>query len=346
MKMNEVLLEKLCNACGVSGDEGRVRKIIAEEIKPFADSLETDRLGNLTAFKKGKRSDKKIMLSAHMDEVGFIISKITDTGYLRFKTVGGIDTRVILGKRVVLSGGTRGIIGVKAVHLLSKGERSAVPKVSELYIDVGAETKSEAEKYTFIGDYATFDTEYEHLGGSRIKAKAIDDRAGCAVLAGLLKEVPEYDMYACFTVQEEVGLRGSGVCAYRLRPDAALVLESTTCSDVYKTKPGEQVTVCGGGAALSFMDGRTITDREHLEGLIRMAERNKIPVQLKKTTMGGNDAGSIHLAAEGIVTAGVSVPCRYLHSPAGIADMKDIEAMELFARAYIEEIGGIMKWSF
>ena len=340
-----MLLEKLSNAFGVSGNEDEIRKIITEEIKPYVKSIEVDRLGNLTAFKPGKRSDKKIMIAAHMDEVGFIITKITDKGYLRIKKVGGIDTRVILGKRVCLSNGVKGIVGVKAIHLLSDSELDSVPDISSLYIDIGASSKEDAEKCTFIGDYATFDTKYEAFGGSRVKGKAFDDRVGCFVLAELLKEEPEYDLYACFTVQEEVGLRGATVCAERIQPDAALVLECTSCADVHKVKPGFEVTDCGGGVALSFMDGTTIVNEEYLKNLAEMAEKRGISYQLKRSTTGGNDAGRIHLAAGGVVTASASVPCRYLHSPAGIVDMKDVEAMKSFASAYIKEIGGIMKWS-
>ncbi len=340
-----MLLEKLCNADGVSGDEDAVRNIIKEEIKQYADSIETDRLGNLIAFKKGKNHDKKIMLSAHMDEVGFIISKISEKGYLSFKKVGGIDTRVILGKKVRFKNGTKGIIGVKAVHLLSDDELKSVPKISDLYIDIGADNEEEARKYVSPADYATFDTVYEEIGGTKVKAKAIDDRCGCAAIAEALKTVPEYDMYVCFTTQEEVGLRGSTVCAERIKPDVALIVESTTCADVFKTKPHQTVTACGKGVTLSFMDGRTITDRQHFEKLIKMAERHNIKVQLKQATSGGNDAGAIHLSAGGTVTASISLPSRYIHAPAGVADLNDFEEMKKFINAYITDIGGIMEWN-
>lgn len=337
-----MLLEKLCNAHGVSGDEGNVREIIRDYVSPYADEITTDVLGNLIVYKKGRNNSGKIMISAHMDEVGFIISKITEKGYLRFKTVGGIDTRVILGKKVAFKNGVKGIIGIKAIHLVTKEEEETVPKVSDLYIDIGASTEDEAKKYVSIGDYATFDTFYEEFGNNKIKAKAIDDRAGCYALAEALKEDTEYDLYACFTTQEEVGLRGSAVCAERIKPDAALVLESTTCSDVYKTELGQEVTKCGGGIAFSFMDGRTITDKVLLQNVIKVAEENNIPYQLKKSTSGGNDAGSIHLAAGGVKTISASVPCRYLHSPVGVADVGDIEALVKFAKVYIKEIGGII----
>ncbi len=341
-----MLIEKLCNAHGVSGDEGDIRRILKAYVSPFADEITTDMLGNLIVYKKGRNSSKKIMISAHMDEVGFIISKITEKGYLRFKTVGGIDTRVILGKKVAFKNGIKGIIGIKAVHLVTKEEEETVPKVSDLYIDIGASSEEEAKEHVSIGDYATFDTLYEEFGNNKIKAKAIDDRIGCYALTQSLKEETEYDLYACFTTQEEVGLRGSTVCAERIKPDAALVLESTTCSDVFKTEPGQEVTKCGGGIAFSFMDGRTITDKAVLDKIMKMAEENNIPYQLKKSTSGGNDAGSIHLASGGVKTVSASVPCRYLHSPVGVADMGDVKALTDFAKVYIKEIGGIMQWNF
>jgi endoglucanase len=340
-----MLLEKLCNADGVSGDEGRIRDIIKSEIAPYADDIQTDRLGNLIVFKKGKNSSRKIMLCAHMDEVGFIVSKITEKGYIKFKKVGGIDNRVILGKKVRFANGVKGIIGVKAVHLLSKEELKSVPKATDLYIDIGADSEEEAKKYVSVADYAVFDTEFEKLGDTKYKGKAFDDRVGCAVLAEAMKHENEFDTYFCFTTQEEVGLRGSIVAAERIKPDVALVLESTTCADVYKTELHERVTVCGKGPALSFMDGRTITDREHFEKLLKMAEDNGINIQLKNATTGGNDAGAVHLAAGGIITASVSIPCRYLHSPVGIIDIGDFEETIKFTEMYIKKIGGIMGWN-
>lgn len=337
-----MLLETLCNADGVSGDEDEIRNILKNSAAAYAEKIETDRLGNLICFRSGKNHDKRIMLSAHMDEVGFIISSITDSGYLKFKTVGGIDTRVILGKTVRFKNGVKGIIGVKAIHLLSKSEEEIVPKISQLYIDIGTNSKEKAKKYVSVGDYACFDTKYEQLGGGKIKAKAIDDRAGCYAIFEAMKEKPKYDTFYCFTVQEEVGLRGSGVCAYKIKPNAALVAESTTCSDVYKTKPEQYVTRSGSGAVFSFTDSATITNKKLFDTLGRIAEKENIPYQSKKATAGGNDAGSIHLTAGGILTASVSVPCRYIHSPAGIADLKDIEAVKHFTQAYCKNIDEIL----
>ncbi len=329
-----MLLEKLCNACGVSGNEAEVRDIIIPEIKEHCDNLKVDSMGNIIAFKKGESSEKKLMIAAHMDEVGFIISGVTDKGYLEFKTVGGIDTRVMISKRVLIGKNKiPGVIGIKAIHLQTKTEREEVPKVKSLFIDIGAKDKEDALKYVKLGDYAAFDTKFAKLSDDNIKAKAIDDRAGCFVMINLIKKPVKYDTYFVFTVQEEVGLRGARVAAYSIMPDIALVLEATTCADVHNVEEGDRVTELGGGVAISIMDRRTIVDREYIELLKSISDG--IKVQYKKTTMGGNDAGAIHQTGTGIKTASLSIPCRYLHSPVGVASLADIGEMEKLADRFL-----------
>lgn len=330
-----MLLESLCNASGVSGNEAEIRNIIISEIKPYCDEIFVDSIGNVIALKKGKDHSKKVMLSAHMDEVGFIISGITDKGYLEFKKVGGIDTRVIISKNVLVGDKKiPGVIGMKAIHLQSKGEREEVPKVKSLFIDIGAKDKEDAEKYVNLGDYATFSTKYREIGEDRIKAKALDDRVGCYVLTKLIRESVKFDTYFCFTVQEEVGLRGARVAAYRIKPDIALVLESTTCSDVHNVPEHRMVTEMGKGVAISFMDSATIYNKEYVEFLRKISEG--IPTQFKKMTSGGNDVGAIHITGEGIKTASLSIPARYIHSPVGVASKKDIDAMEKLAKRFLD----------
>lgn len=332
-----MLLKKLCEENGVSGNERAIRELILAEIRSKADDIKIDAMGNIIAFKKGRRSDKKIMLAAHMDEVGFIISGITEKGYLEFKIVGGIDTRVLISKRVTVGADkVKGVIGMKAIHLQKKSERESVPEIKDIYIDIGASDKAAAEKLVSIGDYGTFDTEYSDFGTGKIKAKAIDDRAGCEILISSFDAPCEYDRYICFTVQEEVGLRGAQVAAYRIKPDIALVLEATTCSDVHGFEPHEYVTTVGGGAAVTFMDRTTIVNRRFSKWLMDEGRKAGIPVQYKRTAMGGNDAGAIHKAAEGVMTASVSVPCRYLHSPVGVAAKSDIEAVRRIAFMFME----------
>ena len=336
-----MLLKKLCDAFGVSGCEGEIRDIIIPEIKEYCDEIKIDSMGSVIALKRGRNHEKKVMLAAHMDEVGFIISGVTEKGYLEFKTVGGIDTRVIISKNVVVGKNKiPGVIGVKAIHLQSKSEREEVPKVKSLYIDIGAKDKEDALKYVNLGDYAAFATRYADFSDNCIKAKAIDDRAGCYVLTKLIKEPAEYDTYFCFTVQEEVGLRGARTAAYRIKPDIALVLEATTCADVHNTPEQSRVTDLGGGVAISFMDSGTIVNRDYIEFLKSISDGVKI--QYKKTTLGGNDAGAIHQTGSGIKTASLSIPCRYLHSPVGIASKSDIGAMEELAKRFLKRVNEVI----
>ncbi len=332
-----MLLKKLCETNAVSGNEKAVRDIIMSEIADFADEMKVDTMGNLIAYKKGKSSDKKIMMSAHMDEVGFIITGVTDKGYLRFDTVGGIDTRVIISKKVRIGDKkVAGIIGMKAIHLQKPSERKNVPEIKDLFIDIGATSKDDALKKVKLGDYATFDTEYAEIGSGKIKAKALDDRVGCTVLVETLKNECKYDRYVCFLVQEEVGLRGAQIAANRIKPDIALVLESTTCSDVFGSKEHEYATTLGGGVVVSFMDRSSIVNKDYYKWLYDSAEKANIPVQYKRTTMGGNDAGAIYISTEGVKTASLSVPCRYLHSPAGIIAKSDMKAMHDLVELFIE----------
>ncbi len=328
-------LKELCELNGVSGDEGTVRSFIEEKITPYADSVHTDNIGNLIAFRKGS-IHKKVMISAHMDEVGFIVSKITDDGYLKFKEVGGIDPRVIVSKRVKIGkDGIDGIIAQKAIHLQSREERGKVAPVDSLFIDIGASSKEEAEKKASLGDYVSFCTKYAETGG-KVKAKALDDRVGCSILIDIIQEKNLYDTYYVFGAQEEVGLRGAAVYAYNLKPDIALVLEGTTCSDVHGAKEHEYVTVCGGGAAVSFMDRTSIVNRRYHKWLYETAEKEGISVQYKRTTAGGNDAGRIHRIKDGILTASLSVPCRYIHSPVSVASLSDIDAVRSLTKIFTQ----------
>ncbi len=331
-------LKELCETDGVSGCEGAVRAFIKEKITPYADSITVDSIGNIIAFKKGKNCNKRVMLSSHTDEVGFIISGITEKGFLEFKKVGGIDTRVIISKRVRI-GKERlsGVIAMKAIHLQEKSEREKIPKTSSLYIDIGAKDKDEALKYVSLGDYASFDTEFEQAGNF-IKAKAIDDRVGCAILLELIKEPLEYDTYFCFTSQEEVGLRGAKIAAERIKPDIALVIEATTASDVSGVFQKDYVTILSKGAAVSFADRGTIYDEGFYKKLLAVAKEEQIPCQIKQATAGGNDAGAIHLSAGGIKTAVISLPTRYIHSGASVAASEDIDAVYKLARVFLSRI--------
>ena len=323
-------LKNLCSLNGVSGDEGRVREYIIKKIKNDVDDLIVDNLGNVIAYKKGSSPDaKKVMVCAHMDEVGFIISDITDDGFLKFKEVGGFDPRILLTQRVVINSSNsevKGVLGIKAVHLQTPDERKKVVPIENMYIDIGASSRDDALKYVSKGDYATFDSQYRELGGC-IKAKALDDRAGCAIMMQLIKNKYESDLYFCFTTQEEVGLRGAGVVARRINPDIAFVLESTTAADVPFVDEYQRCTVQGGGPAVSIMDRASYSNKNLNKFVFDIAKNNSIRYQLKKATVGGNDAGAIQTASNAVRTCVISLPCRYIHSPVSTVRKNDIDDM-------------------
>ncbi len=320
------LLRRLCEARGVSGAEDEVREILKKEAEPYAASLFVDPLGNLIVEKRGaNRPAVKLMLDAHMDEVGMIVTHITEDGLLRFTPVGGIDRRVLGGRQVLVDGRIPGVIGVKPTHLLEPGERDRAPKAEDLAIDIGAKDRAEAEAAVTPGDPATFLSPFAF--GETVKSKALDDRAGCALLVELLRQELPYDMTFVFSVQEEVGLRGAKTAAYTVAPDAAIVLESTTAADVAGVGAEKQVCRLGKGPVVSFMDRRTLYDRAYCQLAFRLARELGVPAQAKEAVAGGNNAGAVHQSRGGVRTLALSLPCRYLHAPAGVIARSDYEAM-------------------
>ncbi|MCM1132531.1 MAG: M42 family metallopeptidase [Ruminococcus flavefaciens] len=333
------LLKDLCLINGISGDETAVREYITAQIKDYCD-YRTDNLGNLICFCKGRKSaDRKLMITAHMDEVGFIVTYINDDGTLNFGTVGGIDTSVIIGRQVTVNG-ISGVVGSTAVHNLSREEREKPPKTDSLYIDIGADSREEAEKYVRLGDSVCFDSEFLEIGGC-IKSKAIDDRAGCAMMIKLIQEQPEYDTYFVFNTQEEIGLRGSGASAFAVQPDFAIVLEATTAGDIDGVSGAKRVCELGKGAVVGFMDRSTVYDKELYRLAFDTAEECGLPCQTKTMIAGGNDSGAIHLAGRGIRTIAVSVPCRYLHSPSCVINSADLDNTLALVRELAQRIHGL-----
>ena len=312
-------LKTLCSLPGASGREDAVREYLIGRVKPHAD-YEVDALGNLLVHKKGaQRAKKKVMLAAHMDEVALIVTYITEDGYLKFSPVGGIDSRVLFGRGVFVGEKKLpGVIGSMPVHLLEKDDLKKIPDFEKLYIDIGASNAEEAAQVVRLGDIAYFDSVFVPFGERRIKAKALDDRAGCAVLL----EMIESDL--AFTVQEEVGLRGAGAAAYQLAPNYAIVVETTTAADIAGVQPHKRVCALGKGAVVSFMDRSTLYDRKLYDFAFSLAERKNIRCQTKTMVAGGNDAGAIHKSRGGVKTITVSVPCRYLHSPSCVIEEGDL----------------------
>ncbi|WP_303823621.1 M42 family metallopeptidase [Ruminococcus flavefaciens] len=333
------LLKELCLTDGVSGDESAVRDLIISRIKDVCE-YRVDNLGSIICFKKGRKApDKKLMICAHMDEVGFMITYIRPDGTLSFGNVGGIDPSVVIGRQVRV-GRSRisGVVGSTAVHNLSKEQREKAPKTDSLYIDIGAADKAEAEKYVSLGDCAYFDSEFTELGERRIKSKALDDRAGCAMMIELLHEELEYDTYFVFNVQEEIGLRGSTASSFAVAPDYAIVLEATTAADIDGAAGAKRVCELGGGPVVSFMDRHTIYDKELYRLAFDIAKENGFPCQTKTMIAGGNDAGAIHISGKGVRTIAVSLPCRYLHSPSSVIEYADMENSYKLVKSLIGRI--------
>ena len=320
-----MILKELSDAYGVSGNEDDVRSIVLEAVREHVDELRIDALGNLLTVKLGTdENPMRVMVSAHMDEIGLMVVGHDDKGMLKVRAVGGIDARLLPG--TLLSVGPDripGVIGVKPIHLAKSGEMEKVSKIDELAVDIGAKGKDEAREAAPLGTYATFATRYRELGPT-VTGKAFDDRAGCAVLVELLRgERFSFDLHGVFTVQEEVGLRGARVAAFAVDPDCAFALEGTIADDIPKEKDVSPTTELGKGPAITVMDRTFIADRRLVRLLTGTADELGIPHQFKQPGVGGTDAGAIHLAREGIPSATVAVPARYIHSPAALLSLED-----------------------
>lgn len=336
------MIKQLCALSGISGRENAVRDYIIEKIKDYAE-YNVDPLGNLIVFKKGKNPAKnKVMLDAHMDEVGMIITAITAEGYLKFAKVGGIDSRVMLGRAVKVGDkAVNGVIGIKPVHLVDKGAEADIPKPEDLYIDIGAKDKAEAEEYVRLGDAAWFAGDFVEFGNGFVKSKALDNRAGCAILIELIRSELQYDAWFSFSTQEEIGTRGAQASAFTIAPDYAIVVETTTAADISGVKDEKRVCICGKGGTVSFMDRSTIYNKELFDKAFEVAEREGIACQPKTMVAGGNDAGAIHKSRGGVKVLTVSVPCRYLHSPSCVIKYRDVDESLKLIKAMAEEFA---KW--
>lgn len=337
-------LKTLCDLSGVSSFEDEVRAYIQGRAAGFATDMKVDAMGNLIIFKKGaKDAPNKLMLCAHMDEVGLIVKSVSDEGYLKFGCVGGIDRRVLLGKKVVL--GERkipGVIGLKAIHLTTAEEKKKVPKLEDYYIDIGAKDKEAAEKWIHPGDCGVFVSDVLEFGNGMLKAKAIDDRVGCAVMVELLEEDLPIDCTFVFTVQEEVGARGAFGAAFSVTPEIALVLEGTTAADHPALEADRQVCWPGKGPVISWMDGGAVYDRALFELLRDLAEKNGIPWQMKHYISGGTDAKAIQRTKEGVRVAGISAPVRYLHTPSSVVSISDTKHMLTLSRLFLGAVADMI----
>ncbi len=334
-------LMELCALDGVSGTEDAVRAYIRAQAAPFADEIREDSTGNLLVFKRGKKSiGKTVVLTAHMDEVGLIVKSVTDEGYLKFGFIGSMDRRVIIGKRVrVGDRKIKGIIGIKAYHMVSREEEKNVPKTEDMYIDIGAADKQAALGLVSPGDTAAFDIEPELFGEGLLKAKAIDDRVGCAALLKLIEEGPSVDTWFVFTVMEEVGGRGAFGATFALKPDIALIVEGTTAADIPEVEAHKRVCAVGGGVVLPFMDRGTIYDRGVFEGLRSLAQEKNIPWQLKSFVSGGTDASSVQRSGAGTRVGAAAAAVRYIHCPTSVVSIEDTQALYALVKEFVKKLG-------
>lgn len=335
------LIRELSLAFGPSGCEDAVRTLITEQIKGDCDNCAVDKAGNLIAVLRGRGPDydpknpRKLMLSAHMDEVGFMITAITEEGYLKFLPVGGIDPRVMCGRHVLVGDDRRrihGVIASKAIHLQTPEERTKTTPVKNMYIDIGAKDADDAGKYVSVGDYAVFDSEFVTFGkdNARIKGKALDDRAGCAMLIEIMRDLHRnpcnmpFDVYFAFTTCEEVGISGANVAAFGIGPDTAIILEATAVNDM----PGagrDTISKQGEGGTLSLADRGTIYDMGFIEFARQTAEQSGLKCQIKQAMTGGTDAAHIQRSLTGVRVLGLSLPTRYIHSASNVALYEDFE---------------------
>jgi len=348
------LLEKFCNVFGPSGCEEQMEREILSTVEGCYDELLENRTLGVIALirgnnRTGRCNTKKLMLSCHTDEVGFMIKSISEDGTLKVTPMGSADTRVMACRRVMVGDGERlcrGVFAVKPIHLLKADERDSAIPLDELYIDIGADSKEEAEKLVKVGDFATYESDYIRFGEDMrmIKAKAIDDRAGCAIMCDLMRKlypirhtIP-FDMYFAFTRREELGISGARGATHLIDPDHALIFESTAVSDICGTAAHTVVAKQGDGPAISLLDRATIYDGEFTRFILDTAEKKDIPCQIKQYVSGGNDAGHIHKSRAGVKCAVLSIPSRYIHTPSNVIRASDFENTYRLGLATVEAL--------
>lgn len=328
------LMKSLCALPGVSGWEDQVRAAIAEAARPYVSGMRTDPLGNLIVEKKGRTSGKRLVLAAHMDEPGLIVSRITDEGYLRFQLAGELDRRSLLGKVVQVGGqAVPGVIGGKAIHLTTREERKHTPKAKDLYIDIGAANRAQAEEKVRLGDPAVFRCGAEDFGEGLIKGRALGSRGGCAVLLSLLREELPMDVTMVFTVQKEVGAKGALAAGFALEPDAVLVLEGCPAADCAGVPDHRKGCRLGGGPVVKLMDRGALYDR----GLFQLVKDNarEIPFQMWQGDEEKGTGGALQRGRAGARALALALPVRHSRTPCQAASWSDLEGMLALTRAFV-----------
>jgi endoglucanase len=325
------VLERLSNACGVAGREDEVRVLMKDLLTPNVDEVQEDRLGNVIGVRKGRSDAPKVMVAAHMDEIGLMVKNVTEKGFVQFAKIGGIDDRILIAQKVYVhtaKSPLTGVIGSKPPHILKAEERKKVIEAEALFIDVGASSKKEAEAMGVrVGDPVSFDITFNQIGDDVVVGKAFDDRVGCAVLAAVMELIGDVDctVYAVGTIQEEVGLRGATTAAFGLSPDVGIALDATVAGGVPGVKEVETSIKMRRGPAITVADRGLITHPRVLRLLVDAAEKSGIPYQLETGLPGSTDAARIALTREGVPSGVISIPTRYIHSPVSMLSLGDAE---------------------
>lgn len=346
--INTKLLAKLCEVAGAPGHENRVRKIVLEEIESYVDDISIDNMGNVIAIKKGKES-KRVMIGAHMDEIGFIVTHIDDKGFVYFHTLGGFDPKTLTAQRVIIHGkkDVLGVMGSKPIHLMNAADRQKVPTTKDYFIDTGLDKKS-LEKIVGVGDTITRERKMIEMGDC-LNCKSLDNRVSVFILIEVLKQIkktPPYDIYAVFTVQEEIGIRGANVSSMQINPDFGFGLDTTIAWDTPGSTKQEQVSALGDGACIKVMDSSTVCDYRMVAFMKEVAKKNKIKTQLEILPAGGTDTSAIQrMNPGGSITGAVSIPTRHIHQVIEMVNKKDVKASIELLKACVEELDSY-SWNF
>lgn len=341
--INVALLKQICELPGAPGFEKKIRDFILSEVKDLVDELKVDNLGNVIAVRKGKRNpeNKRVMVAAHMDEIGFIVTHIDENGFLRFHPLGGFDPKTLTAQRVLVHGKKDliGVMGSKPIHVMTTEEKTKLPKLTDYFIDLGMD-KAEVEKWVQVGDPITRERELVEMGNC-VNCKSIDNRIAVFILLETLRklESPAYDVYATFTVQEEVGLRGAQVSAHHINPDFGIALDTTIAFDLPGAAAHEKITELGKGTAIKIMDASAICDYRMVQFMKETASKNGIPFQTEILTAGGTDtAGVQRMGKQGAIAGAISIPTRHLHQVIEMANKADVAGSIRLLRACLEEM--------
>ena len=343
------LLNQICQTPGAPGYEKKIRELIIKEVTPYVDKVETDNMGNVYAIKKGKEA-KKVMIGAHMDEIGFIVTHIDDKGFIRFHTLGGFDPKTLTAQRVLIHGkeDVIGVMAAKPIHVMTTEERNKVAKITDFFIDTGL-SKEEVEAVIKIGDPITRERSFIEMGNC-VNSKSLDNRLAVFILIEALRELKDkevpYDVYGVFTVQEEVGIRGANVSAMRINPDFGFGLDTTIAYDLPGAAAHEKITSLGDGAAIKIMDASTICDYRMVDYMKKTADKHGIKWQPEILTAGGTDTAGIQRMTEGGSIAGaISIPTRHLHQVIEMANKDDIKGSIELLKVCITELDSY-DWNF